>query len=175
MGAGDLQTNYGGKMSNDLRAEYEGKTLDELHQRAEAKVVSFSYAKPAAEVKTKGSVKLARGELLHGVVQVIKKNGGENNLHYHTNVETLWWVIKGRARFYGPGDVLLKEVGPGEGMVTPRYSRYWFECISDEELELLQVAASDSPNHKNGRTDAAPRHANMERRDFRITSSGNPA
>lgn len=150
-------------MTNELRTEYEGKTVDELHQLAEAKVASFSYVRPNAKVQTKGVVSLGHGELIRGAVQVVKKNGGENNLHYHTNVETLWMVIKGRVRFYGPGDVLLKELGPNEGIITPRYSRYWFECAGDEDLELLQVAASDTPGLKSGRTDAAARRPNMAR------------
>ena len=74
---------------------------------------------------------------MKGVVQVVKKHGGENNLHYHTRMDTFWMVLKGRVRFYGPGDVVLGEFGPHEGMVTPRYSRYWFENIGDEDLELL--------------------------------------
>ena len=150
-------------MPNDLRTDFADKTLDQLHQHAEAKVVSFSYVRPSAEVKTKGVVSLAQGELIRGAVQIVKKNGGENNLHYHTNVETLWMVIKGRVRFYGPGDTLLKELGPNEGIITPRYSRYWFECVGDQDLELLQVAASDTPGLKSGRTDAAARRPNMAR------------
>jgi hypothetical protein len=72
-------------------------------------------------------------------------------------------VIKGRVRFYGPGDVLLKELGANEGIITPRYSRYWFECVGEEDLELLQIAASDSPELKSGRTDVTARPDNMQR------------
>ena len=51
-------------------------------------------------------------------------------------------MLKGRARFYGPGDVLLGDFGPGEGIVTPRYTRYWFESGSDEEMPLPQAIRS---------------------------------
>ena len=57
-------------------------------------------------------------------------------------------------------------LGPNEGIITPRYSRYWSECVSDEGLELLQVAASDSPAHKSGRTDVAARRDAMRSDDF---------
>lgn len=109
----------------------------------------------------RGVIGLARGEIMRGAVQIVRKHGGENNLHYHTHTETFWWVIKGRVRFYGPGDVLIGEYGPGEGVVTPRYNRYWFENVGEgeEDLELLQIAASDSPGHINGRTDAVARKA----------------
>ena len=40
--------------------------------------------------------------------------------------------------------VVLGEFGPHEGMITPRFSRYWFENIGDEDLEILQVAAFGS-------------------------------
>ncbi len=66
---------------------------------------------------------------MRGVVQVVKKNGGENNLHYHTTSASFWMVLKGRVRFYGPDDVLIGEFGPHEGTITPRYSRYWFENV----------------------------------------------
>src|SRR5581483_1445637 len=127
--------------------------LETRHRQAEALISTFSYKKPDASVSSKGFVRLGRGEHIRGSVQIVKKNGGENNLHYHTHAETFWWVIKGRVRFYGPRDVVLGECGAGAGIVTPRYSRYWFENCLDEDLELLQVAASPEPGLKSGRTD----------------------
>jgi mannose-6-phosphate isomerase-like protein (cupin superfamily) len=127
--------------------------LEARHRAAEALISSFRYKKPDAAISTKGHIKLGRGEHIRGSVQVVKKHGGENNLHYHTHAETLWWVIRGKVRFYGPEDVVLGAFGPGEGIVTPRYSRYWFENCGDEDLELLQVAASPEPGLKSGRTD----------------------
>ena len=146
-------------MGSDLRDDIDGRPLEELHNRGDALVSTFKYVKPASEVKTKGYVRIVSGELLKGAVQVLKKNGGENNLHYHTNVETIWWVLKGKAKFYGPADVLIGELGANEGIVTPRYSRYWFENGGDEDLELIQIAASDMTGHKSGRTDLAAKPA----------------
>ena len=93
---------------------------------------------------------------MRGVVQVVKKNGGENNLHYHTGIASFWMVLKGRVRFYGPDDVVIGEFGPMEGTITPRFSRYWFENIGEDDLEILQVAAFGSDKlEKSGRTDVS--------------------
>ena len=148
-------------MANELRAPYEGRSLNDLHERADALVTTYSYQKPDQGKLTtkKANIRLAAGELIKGQIQIVKKNGGENNLHYHTNAETFWWVIKGKVRFYGPGDVVIGEFNEGEGIITPRYSRYWFENAGqgDDDLELMQIAASDTVGNKSGRTDIAPR------------------
>src|ERR1044071_3382251 len=117
---------------------------DELmrrHLEAEANPVTFAYSKPDGVNSAKGFVNLGRKDIVRGAVQVVKKNGGENNLHYHTSSASFWMVLKGRVRFYGPGDVVIGEFGPHEGTITPRYARYWFENIGEEELEILQVSA----------------------------------
>ena len=132
---------------------------DELlqrHQAAEASPVKFSYAKPGGVESAKGMVQLGKNDLVRGVVQVVKKHGGENNLHFHTTSASFWMVLKGRVRFYGPGDVVIGEFGPHEGTITPRYARYWFENIGDEDLELLQVSAFAEGARSSGRTDASP-------------------
>jgi mannose-6-phosphate isomerase-like protein (cupin superfamily) len=111
------------------------------HEEAERRMLGYSYARPESLGEAnKGLVRLAGTDLMRGVVQVIE-NGGENVLHYHEGMDSFWMVLRGRARFYGPGDKLIGEYGPFEGVVTPRGARYWFEKASDDEtLELLQVA-----------------------------------
>jgi mannose-6-phosphate isomerase-like protein (cupin superfamily) len=123
---------------------------------AEKSIVSFAYEKPGEVNAVKGWVALGRVGSLRGVVQVVKKEGGENNLHYHTTIDSFWMVLKGRVRFYGPGDSLIGEFGPNEGTFTPAYSRYWFENATDEDLELLQVSAFQPGAKNGGRTDASP-------------------
>ena len=126
------------------------------HEAAEATVKSFHYEKPSGVNSAKGRVNLGKADIVRGVVQIVKKNGGENNLHYHTNAASFWMVLKGRVRFYGPDDVVIGEFGPMEGTITPRFSRYWFENIGDEDLEILQVAAFSSEKlEKSGRTDVS--------------------
>lgn len=132
--------------------------LTALHEKADAQVTPYSYKKPADVATAKGRVNLCKTEALRGVVQIVKKNGGENNLHYHTNSDSFWMVLKGRIRFYGPDNKLIGEFGPHEGTSTPRYSRYWFENAGEEDAELLQVSGLHKPgmNESSGRTDLEP-------------------
>lgn len=129
--------------------------LEAKHLDAEKRYGNFRYEKPEGVSTGKGFVALHRTDLFKAVVQIVKKGGGENNLHYHSRVDTFWMVLKGRVRFYGPNDVLIGEFGPNEGTVTPRFSRYWFESAGDEELELLQVAAYAPHAKDGGRTDVS--------------------
>ena len=133
--------------------------LDEqYHRDQEAKVATFNYVKPTDyKGKHKVITSLGRTDTIRGLVHVLK-DGGETNLHYHTKIDSLWWVLKGRVKFYGPGDVLQGEFGPGQGIFMPRGARYWFESASEEELELLHVSAySEAGAADSGRTDASPR------------------
>lgn len=129
--------------------------LEAKHLAAEETNHAYSYAKPDGVATGKGFVNLGRSDIVKGMVQVVKKDGGENNLHYHTRMDTFWMVLKGRVRFYGPGDAVIGEFGPHEGTITPRFSRYWFENVGDGDLELLQVAAYVEPGKDGGRTDAS--------------------
>lgn len=129
--------------------------LEAKHRAAEANNHAFAYAKPEGVATGKGFVNLGRSDIVKGMVQIVKKDGGENNLHYHSRMDTFWMVLKGRVRFYGPGDVVLGEFGPHEGTITPRFSRYWFENVGDGDLELLQVAAYSEPGKDGGRMDSS--------------------
>src|SRR2546421_12333995 len=146
--------------------------LIECHRAAEAEPVTFAYTTPAGVNSGKGFITLGRKDIVRGVVQVVKKHGGENNLHYHTTSASFWMVLKGRVRFYGPSDVLIGEFGPHEGTITPRYSRYWFENVGDEDLEILQVSAFSEGAKNSGRTDAAPQKFDIKTAEHfcRITS-----
>lgn len=125
-------------------------------EEAEKTIKTFRYRRPEGIGSKKARVELGRGGNVRGVVQVVKE-GGENNLHYHTDADSLWMVLKGRVRFYGADDKLLGEFGPQEGLITPAYTRYWFESCGDDELELLQVGAFSAPDVKSsGRTDCEP-------------------
>src|SRR5436189_2522995 len=87
--------------------ETKDEDLLKRHEAAEADPVTFSYAKPDSVNTGKGFINLGRKDIVRGAVQVVKKHGGENNLHYHTSSASFWMVLKGRVRFYGPGDVVL--------------------------------------------------------------------
>jgi len=103
----------------------------------------FAYRRPEVE-QSKAVVVLARTDRMFASVQVLRE-GGENNLHSHPHQDGFWMVLSGRARFYGDGDELIADLGPHEGVLVPRGTRYWFESAADETLELLQIEAFSKP------------------------------
>ena len=135
--------------------------LAQRHEAAESEITPFAYERPEDLRGARGSIQLASTDLFRSRVVVLKPGEGENNLHFHTGSDSLWMVIKGKARFYGPGDRLIGEFGPMQGTNTPRYARYWFENSGEEPLEMLHVTIYAKPgrDQKTGRTDAAPRKA----------------
>ena len=131
-----------------------------LHREAEGKIKTFAYEKPAdaqdrdGQPMVKQIANLLRGDLMRLNVQIVKE-GGENNLHYHTGGDTVWLVLKGGARFYGIGDKLLGELGPQAGILLPGGARYWFEKVGAEDLEILQIVCKES-------REAKPQRINLE-------------
>jgi mannose-6-phosphate isomerase-like protein (cupin superfamily) len=104
---------------------------------------AFSYVKPDFRPGHPTSVvSLARTNRMWARIQVHSK-GGEIGMHAHEHLDGFWMVIKGRARFYTEGDVVIAEAGPLEGVTLPRGYKYRFEKIGDEDLEILQVEAFD--------------------------------
>ena len=114
----------------------------------------FSYRKPETLKGGKAIVQLAESDIIRGRVQIVRE-GGENNLHSHTGMDGFWMVLRGRVKFYGPGDELLAELSQHEGILLPRGTEYWFESSGDEDLELLQMAAFEK-GVKVQRIDKAP-------------------
>jgi mannose-6-phosphate isomerase-like protein (cupin superfamily) len=98
----------------------------------------FRYAKPTLVKAKRGIAPLVRSDILFSAVQVIRE-GGENSLHSHSAMDGFWFVLQGRARFYGEGDKLIAEIGRHEGVFVPRNAPYWFESAGDEVLELMEV------------------------------------
>jgi len=113
-----------------------------FHREAETRIQPLAYAAPDSG-KPKDVLMLGKTGRMRTLVQIVK-SGGENNLHYHTNSDTTWMVLKGRVRFYGLGDKLIGEYGVGEGILMPGGARYWFEKAGDDDLELLQVVAAET-------------------------------
>ena len=95
-----------------------------FHQAAEAKIVNFKFEKPEKEIPygKKAHVKLAGTNSCRASVQVLNQ-GGENNLHYHPNMDLIYMVLKGRVQFYGPDGKLWGDYGPQEGLLLPENSR----------------------------------------------------
>ena len=124
-----------------------------FHRASEARVRTFAYERHPSG-KPKEIVPLVRTDLLKVAVQVVHE-GGENNMHYHMNSDTTWLVLRGNVRFYGPGDALIAELGPEEGIVIPGGARYWFEKTGPDDLEIVQMVAYD-------RTRGTPQRINVE-------------
>lgn len=135
-----------------------------FHLEAESKIHSFAFAPPKIEIgtaKKKVHIKLAGTNSFRASIQILHK-GGENNLHYHPNMDLIYMVMKGRIKFYGPGDKVIGDYGPNEGLLLPENSRYWFESVGDEEAWLMQIAgfpkgigaykrvAIEPPKHQDG-------------------------
>ena len=112
-----------------------------FHQEAESKIEKFAFTRPDMQVPTgqKIHVKLAGTDSCRASVQILNE-GGDNNLHYHPNMDLIYMVLKGRVEFYGPGDKSLGVFGVHEGLKLPENSRYWFKSVGEEEAHLLQIA-----------------------------------
>ena len=123
---------------NELRG---APKKEAFHQDAEAKIVNFAFTRPAQEIPRgkKAHVKLAGTNSCRASVQILNE-GGENNLHYHPNMDLIYMVLKGRVQFYGVEGKLLGDYGPQEGILLPENARYWFKSVGTEEAWLLQIA-----------------------------------
>lgn len=124
------------------QTEIRGEAKKEaFHREAESKIVNFAFTRPEADLPDghKIHVKLAGTDSCRASVQILIK-GGDNNLHYHPNMDLIYMVLQGQIEFYGPGDKLLGVYGKHEGLMLPENSRYWFKSIGDEEAHLLQIA-----------------------------------
>jgi mannose-6-phosphate isomerase-like protein (cupin superfamily) len=110
------------------------------HEAAEAEIFTFSYQKPVPNGRPKQNTWLVRRPRMQVVIQCVH-DGGENNLHYHTNSETTWLVLKGKAIFEGPDGKIWGELEPMQGIVLPGGSRYRFSKAGEEDLEILQMVS----------------------------------
>lgn len=104
---------------------------------------TFRYAAPENLKRNRALVPLVKTQTLLSMVQIFRGGGGEQELHMHTAMDGFWFVLSGRARFYGEGDELVADLGPHEGILVPAGAKYWFEAGDCEQLELLQVEAID--------------------------------
>ena len=128
---------------------------------------TFSYKKPENLRNGKGIVQLAKSDIIRGRVQIVRE-GGENNLHSHNGMDGFWMVLRGKVKFYGPGDVEIGEFGQHEGILIPRGAQYWFESSDpSEELEILQMAAFEK-GVKVERVDMAPQKLEVGTVDIEV-------
>ena len=138
------------------------------HQEAESRIKVIKVQKPPENTRgePRDVVVQVKTDLIAVLTQWVRE-GGEDNLHYHTNGDTFWMVLKGKARYWTVGedkkvgDKMIAELGPREGVVIPGGSRYWFEKVGDEELELLQMVGYDKGGRVKERINVAPHKAWM--------------
>ena len=128
-----------------------------FHQDAEAKIVNFGFKPPAQQIPygKKAHIKLAGTNSCRASVQILNQ-GGENNLHYHPNMDLIYMVLKGRVQFYGPEEKLLGDYGPNEGLLLPENSRYWFKSVGEDEAWLLQIAGYPKGSEMSKRVPVEP-------------------
>jgi mannose-6-phosphate isomerase-like protein (cupin superfamily) len=106
-------------------------------------VQHFKYSGPDADggrdsAPGRKSFPMAETDNVISTVQIFEK-GVHNNLHMHLVEDGYWIVLGGRARFHGEGDTIIAELGKYEGVLLPAGTKYWFEGVDDEPLEILRV------------------------------------
>ena len=116
---------------------------------------AIKYTAPEKLDRPKAIVPLDRSDILGVSVQVVRPQDGETNMHAHAGMDSCWYVLRGRARFYGFGDELVAEAGRDEGVFIPKGVPYWFEAAGDEPLEVLHITARDK-NMANDRVNYRP-------------------
>jgi mannose-6-phosphate isomerase-like protein (cupin superfamily) len=97
---------------------------------------------------------LARTDVIGGMVHLLDE-GGENNLHSHTASDAFWIVLEGEATFYGDGDSVIAELGPGGTVLIPRGTKYWFKKSGQDQAVVMRIWAN-APNIKDERVEFAP-------------------
>lgn len=115
----------------------------------------FSYQRPDVS-RPKTIVRLCGGDVSMGMVQIVAPDGGETNLHSHGGMDSVYFVLKGRVRFYSDETEVLAELGPQEGVLIPHDYKYWFENAGQEPLEILQVIGYVPNVDRNSRTNYSP-------------------
>ncbi len=149
--------------ANENPAELRGEAKKEaFHQEAESKIAKFAFTRPDVQLPDgqKIHVKLAGTDSCRASVQILIK-GGDNNLHYHPNMDLIYMVLQGQIEFYGPGDKLIGVFGKHEGLMLPENSRYWFKSVGDEEAHLLQIAGYPRGAKASKRIPVEPAKAGM--------------
>ena len=109
-----------------------------------ADLQQFRYDGPdAPQVRKRGdrgnSHDLITNDRVVSTIQIMQKGQG-NSMHMHRDQDGYWFVLAGRARFHGVGEEILAELGVNDGFYVPHDTRYWFESVDDEPLQILRVS-----------------------------------
>jgi len=109
-----------------------------------ADLQQFRYDGPGgSQVRRRGdrgdSHDLITNERVISTIQIMQKGQG-NSIHMHRDQDGYWFVLAGRALFHGVGEEILGELGANDGIYVPHDTRYWFESVDDEPLQILRVS-----------------------------------
>jgi len=118
-----------------------------------AKAFHFELPEGATE-RVKTAIDLERTELISVGVQIVC-GGGETNLHAHNGEDAVWIVLSGRVAFYDEDERRL-ELGQHDIILLPSGTKYWFEAVGDEPLQIARIGAKD-PRVQQSRTDVTER------------------
>lgn len=135
--------------------------INDLERPAERQkgMRKFAYVRPDESDKaSKVHVPIANSDIIYCAVQYVT-NEGKTNLHSHTGMDGLWFVLSGKVRFYNEAG-LVGEFGRNEGVFVPRGTPYWFENAGDEPAEILQAESIDRSG-PNERIDHEPRKRSL--------------
>ncbi len=134
----------------------------------------FKYEIPdIREGRGKGSVGLARTDVVGVSVQSVSKDGGETNLHAHPGTDGVWYVLAGKANFYDDVEHLACQLGPNEGVLIPHGVKYWFENASegDDLLEIMHITGR-VPGAKQERMNYTPVLPQQDQRGINVYEMG---
>jgi mannose-6-phosphate isomerase-like protein (cupin superfamily) len=110
-----------------------------VSEKPTAEGIQYFKVDPPVLASGKQGTVTVRTDITWVEIQAIAAGSG-TNLHAHTGVDGVWYVVSGRGKFYTTGDQLVGEIGSGEGFLIKRNTPYWFECTSGENLVLLHTA-----------------------------------
>lgn len=99
-----------------------------------------SYAKPQLD-GPRGMSILALSDIMTVIVQSLGP-GARQGLHAHESYDGFYYVLGGRARFFGRDNAVFADLEPGQGVFIPRGTPYAFEAIGGE-AQLLSIDAID--------------------------------
>ena len=113
----------------------------EMDRLAAKKTPSFFHL--TAQLPATGRTNQVLGATSHmSVVLKTYANGGENELHAHTNEDHVFVVLQGSATFYGPRDE-ERHVKKNDCVLIPKDALYWFAADEGgEALVMVRIGAA---------------------------------
>jgi mannose-6-phosphate isomerase-like protein (cupin superfamily) len=100
----------------------------------------INYRKPSLS-RPRGMSILALSDIMTVIVQTLAP-GARQGLHAHEAYDGFYFVLGGRARFYGKDGEAFAEIETGQGVFVPRGTPDGFEAVGGE-AQLLSIDAID--------------------------------